>query len=176
MTHDLAKRITKLEAIEDIKNLKARYWYSCDQKDVEAVRDCFAEGEVLIDYDGPVGRVTHRDELYAVFEKVGCRPNIVEIHHGGSPQIEVADDAQTGKGIWGLTYHLLDTDMEILNIIGGYYTDEYAKVGPDGAWRITRAEFRVVSTTTLGYKDRLVKALFAGAKLPEMGEHPALSE
>ena len=161
----LAQRIARLEDLEAIKKLKAHYWYSCDQKNVEAVRDCFLEGEVLIDYDGPVGRVTHRDQLYKVFEDVGCKPNIVEIHHGGPPQIELsADDADRATGIWGLTYNLLDTDTKVLNIIGGYYEDEYVRT-PAG-WRISKAVFRVVSTTTLGYQDRVVKALYAGSRLP----------
>ncbi|MBK6809237.1 MAG: nuclear transport factor 2 family protein [Sandaracinaceae bacterium] len=119
MDDTLLRRIERLEDIEAIKKLKAHYWYSCDQKNVEAVRDCFAEGEVLIDYDGPVGLVRHRDALYAVFEKVGCQPNIVEIHHGGPPQIELRDNGRA-TGIWGLTYHLLDTTAQVLNIIGGY--------------------------------------------------------
>ncbi len=165
MSDDLSLRIRALEDIEAIKTLKAHYWYSCDQKNVEAVRDCFVEGEVLIDYDGPVGRVTHRDQLYAVFENVGCRPNIVEIHHGGPPQIAL-EGADNATGIWGLTYNLLDTDAQILNIIGGYYTDRYVRTA--SGWRIQEAVFRVVSSTTLGYKDRVVKALHMGASLPQM--------
>ena len=47
MDDTLLRRIERLEDIEAIKKLKAHYWYSCDQKNVEAVRDCFAEGEVL---------------------------------------------------------------------------------------------------------------------------------
>ena len=163
MDDTLLRRIERLEDIEAIKKLKAHYWYSCDQKNVEAVRDCFVEGEVLIDYDGPVGLVRHRVALYAVFEKVGCQPNIVEIHHGGPPQIELRDNGRA-TGIWGLTYHLLDTNAQVSNVIGGYYTDEYVKT--DAGWRIQRAVFRVVSSSTLGYKDRVVKALHMGAGLP----------
>ena len=166
MSDDLSLRIRALEDIEAIKKLKAHYWYSCDQKNVEAVRDCFVEGEVLIDYDGPVGLVRHRDDLYAVFEKVGCQPNIVEIHHGGPPQIEVQDGGRA-TGIWGLTYHLLDTNAQILNVIGGYYIDAYVKT--EAGWRIQQAVFRVVSTTTLGYKDRALKALHMGSGLPKVG-------
>ena len=40
-SHDgLEARMSRLEAIEAIKNLKARYWYCCDHKDVEGVRSC----------------------------------------------------------------------------------------------------------------------------------------
>ena len=131
-TEALARRIARLEAIEDIKKLKARYWYSCDQKDVEAVRDCFAEGEVLIDYDGPVGKVNHRDQLYEVFANVGCQPNIVEIHHGGPPQIELSEDGETATAIWGLGFtgwveitYWLATDVPGLTV-------KYTSKGPTG--------------------------------------------
>jgi hypothetical protein len=160
---DLLRRVQALEAIEAIKKLKAHYWYSCDQKQVEAVRDCFYDGEVVIDYDGPVGRVTHRDGLYEVFRDVGCQPHIVEIHHGGPPQITIVD-ADHATAIWGLTYHLLDTQAQRLNVVGGYYDDEYVRI--DGAWKIRSAVFRVVSSTMMGYREGVARMLHAGAKLP----------
>ena len=50
------ERLTALEAshqrlqdIEAIKQLKAQYLNACDRQDPEAVRGCFAEGEVIID-------------------------------------------------------------------------------------------------------------------------------
>ena len=39
----------------------------------------------------------------------------------------------------------------------------------DAGWRIQQAVFRVVSSSTLGYKDRVVKALHMGAGLPRPG-------
>ncbi|MEO3825704.1 nuclear transport factor 2 family protein [Actinomadura sp. B10D3] len=38
---DLAERIARLEAIEEIKALKHRYLRACDAKDPAAFRDCF---------------------------------------------------------------------------------------------------------------------------------------
>lgn len=160
----LEERIARLEAIEAIKRLKASYWYACDQKDVEAVRDCFADGPVEIHYDGPVGRVEHRDALYEVFKDVACHTNIVEIHHGGSPQIDVVD-ADHAIGIWGLVYHLMDTDKHTRSVVGGYYHDEYRRI--DGQWKITRTRFKVASAVSQKWKDDHVKVVLADHQLPK---------
>ncbi len=159
---ELETRIARLEAIEAIKKLKAHYWHACDRKDVEAVRECFLEGPVEIHYDGPVGLVKHRDGLYEVFKDVACHTEIVEMHHGGPPQIEVVN-AQFATGTWGLVYHLLNTEHETLSVVGGYYTDEYRLV--DSGWKVAKTRFRTVSVVTWGLRDG-IKILHRGSQLP----------
>jgi hypothetical protein len=160
---DLEARIARLEAIEAIKNLKARYWYCCDQKDVEGVRDCFAEGPVEIHYDGPVGLVRHRDGLYEVFKDLACQSHIVEMHHGGPPRIEV-HSSDEASARWGLVYHLLNTEARTISVVGGYYDDEYMRVA--GEWLISKARFEVCSAVTYGWKDAALRLLYSGATLP----------
>lgn len=161
---DLEIRIARLEAIEAIKALKARYWHCCDTKDVEGVRDCFLDGPVEIHYDGPVGLVNHRDELYQVFKDVACQTQIVEMHHGGPPNIEV-QGPDRASGRWGLVYHLMNTDLRTVSVVGGYYDDEYTRV--DGKWWISKARFEVCSAVTYGWKDAGLRMLHAAAFLPE---------
>ncbi len=161
--NDLEARIARLEAIEAIKNLKARYWYCCDQKDVEGVRSCFMEGPVEIHYDGPVGLVHHRDGLYRVFKDVACNVHIIEMHHGGPPFIEV-ESTDEASGRWGLVYHLMNTETRTISVVGGYYDDEYRRIGDD--WLISKARFKVCSAVTYGWKDAAVRVLHAGAGLP----------
>lgn len=164
-TSDLESRIARLEAIEAIKILKARYWYCCDIKDVEGVRDCFLDGTVEIDYDGPVGRVSHRDGLYQVFKDVAGQAHIVEMHHGGPPSIEVhgPDDASAR---WGLVYHLMNTEAQTVSVVGGYYDDQYKRA--DSRWWISKSRFRVYSTVTYSWRDPGMRLLYAGATLPSM--------
>ncbi len=57
---NLEQRLERLEALEAIRQLKHRYLNACDLKDVEAIRACFATGEVLIDY-GPLGVFKDRE-------------------------------------------------------------------------------------------------------------------
>ena len=161
---DLEARISRLEAIEAIKALKARYWYCCDQQDVEGVRDCFLEGPVEIHYDGPVGLVKHRDGLYQVFKDVACQNHIVEMHHGGPPNIQVTGPDEA-RARWGLVYHLMNTETKAVSVVGGYYDDEYRRV--DGQWWITKARFEVCSAVTYGFKESSLRMLHASGALPD---------
>ena len=162
---DLQAPIARLEALEAIKALNARYWYACDQKDVEAVRDCFLDGPVEIHYDGPVGLVHHRDGLYEVFKDIACQSQIVEMHHGGPPNIEVtSSDAASAR--WGLVYHLMNTELQTVSVVGGYYDDEYRYL--EGRWWISKARFEVCSAVTYGFKDAALRMLHASATLPNV--------
>ena len=159
----LEARIRRLEALEEIKQLKARYWYACDHKDLEGVQSCFQDGPIEIDYAGSTGKVFHRDALRAVFEEIALKPQIVELHHGGPPRIELIDEDHA-RGVWSLYYHLMDTERRTVNHIGGYYHDEYRRT--EGRFLIAKTRFEVVSA--VGYRDHegAMRRLFAGASLP----------
>ena len=75
------QRLTRLEAFDAIKTLKATYLMACDTKDPALMRDCFIEGELMIDY-GPVGQFNDREQLVQIFTDVGCHPHMLESHHG----------------------------------------------------------------------------------------------
>ena len=77
---ELNRRIARLEAIEAIKQLKARYFFACDNKQPELVRTCFTDGEMVIDY-GRVGSFSNADDMVAVFARLACEEHIVEMHH-----------------------------------------------------------------------------------------------
>ncbi|MEK9807487.1 MAG: nuclear transport factor 2 family protein, partial [Halieaceae bacterium] len=54
---NLADRIQRLENIEAIKQLKARWWFACDVRDIEGMRSCYDEANFLIDF-GFIGQFT----------------------------------------------------------------------------------------------------------------------
>ena len=58
----LEHRITVLEDIEAIRQLKHRYFFACDQKRPADVLACFAAGTVAIDY-GRIGVFDNAAEL-----------------------------------------------------------------------------------------------------------------
>jgi hypothetical protein len=157
----LAARVARLEAIEEIRSLKARYWHACDRKDVEAVRACFADGPIEIAYDG-TGTHHHRDALYELFRTFSQHASIVELHHGGPPQITVVDHAEA-TGIWSLSYHLTDTRRGAVHLVGGYYEDGYRRL--EDGWRIVRARFSVCSAVALRWKDGALTVSHLGSKL-----------
>ena len=127
------QRLTRLEAFDAIKTLKATYLMACDTKDPALMRDCFIEGELMIDY-GPVGQFNDREQLVQIFTDVGCHPHMLESHHGHNPIIELIDNYYA-KGNWELAYQVLNSREKKLTQITMIYRDEYRCV--DDHWKIS---------------------------------------
>jgi len=137
---ELRRRVQRLEDIEAIRRLKARYLNACDSQDPDSARDCFAPGEVLIDM-GHVGVLKSRDEFARLYQAAGCQPFILDMHHGANPEIEFTDDSHA-EALWALEYRNINTQDKTVTFISLLYHDVYAKL--DGAWKITasRSEFK----------------------------------
>lgn len=158
----IERRVQALEDLEAIRALKARYLSACDRKDPAAMRACFADGRVAIDY-GAVGTFDSADALVKLYAEVACHEHMVELHHGANPQIEVLDETRA-RGTWSLHYFLINTQTKTLTQLAGYYEDEYRKAG--GAWRIGATKFVATSTLAMDYTEGVAKALFAGRAPP----------
>lgn len=157
-TASLEQRIAALESLEAIRALKARYLFACDRKDPVTMRACFADGKVHIDY-GIVGTFDNADALLKVYTEIACHPNMVEMHHGANPQIElIKPDHARAK--WSLHYCLLETNSKAFTQLGGYYEDEYRKFGAD--WKMTSTRFVATSTLQMDLSEGISKVLFAG--------------
>lgn len=156
---DLEQRIERLEAIEAIKCLKAKYLHACDRKDIEVIRDCFIEGEVLIDY-GAVGTFNQRDQLINVFIEMASKTGVIDAHHGQNPQITI-QTADSAKAVWDLYFYQVNPDTKSITQLAGYYHDKYIKV--DGVWKISETVFKVASSFMANYENEDLKVLFAGA-------------
>lgn len=158
MDKDLQRRVQRLEDIEAIRALKARYLFCCDRKDPKGMRACFADGKVHIDY-GAVGTFDNADALAKIFTDIACHDYMVEMHHGMNPQIEIIDDARA-KGTWSLHYFLINTQTRNLTQLAGYYEDEYRIA--DGEWKISRTKFVPTSTLAMDIGEGVAKTVFAG--------------
>lgn len=158
MSASLEQRIARLEAIEAIRQLKHRYLASCDAKNPSAMRACFVDGSVHIDY-GPVGVFDNADAVVKIFTELGCHPHILEMHHGSNPQIEVRNETQA-HATWSLHYQQINTQTHMLTQLGAVYEDEYVLTAQ--GWRISRTTCRPNSTLVLQLADEAVKALVKG--------------
>lgn len=134
----LEQRIARLEALEAIRQLKHRYLNACDLKDVDSIRDCFAEGEILIDY-GPVGQFTDRESFVVLYQQLACHDRVKDLHHGSNPEIELLSETEA-TGRWGLFYFNLDAETGATLQLGAVYYDRYRRI--EGQWKIveTRVE------------------------------------
>lgn len=138
----LEKRIRELEDREAIRELKARYLNACDLKDPDAVRDCFAPGEVLIDY-GWIGVYRDRDAFVKVFHDLGCHPHVLDMHHGANPEVTLTG-RDSAVGHWALHYQNIDANTHKLTQLATCYDDEYVRTAE--GWKIRTTRVRYLST------------------------------
>lgn len=132
-------------AIEEIKQLKSRYFHGIDEKDWTMLRETLTDDAVL-DFSGEVelhvghhGIETADDPADWVLtggdagtEKIAAIVRaIVSVHQGHDPQITItaADEA---RGLWSM-YDCLDYGDEVFHGYG-YYEETYRR--DDGRWRI----------------------------------------
>ena len=123
MSKDLEKRVQALEDVIAIKNLKHTYLNACDAKDVELMKTTLNAEHCEIDY-GPVGKFNHREDLVKLFSEVACHDFMLESHHAHNPIIDLIDN-RNAKGVWQITYNLINTNDHIMNTLHGTYEDEY---------------------------------------------------
>lgn len=155
---NLQARLERLEDLDAIRDLKARYFAACDGKDPAGMRACFVDGEVAIDY-GVIGCFDRADALVAVFTQMACHPHMVEMHHGVNPRIEITG-ADTARGEWGLHYQLINTRESTLTQLGARYEDEYRRTVQ--GWKIRATRCVVDSTLVLALGDTALRALVTG--------------
>lgn len=132
--------IERLEAMEAIRSLKARYFRCLDTKDWDGFTDVFAPGAVM-DVSGEMRNgategdgVIRGNRGVAAFvrDAVG---DVVTVHHGHMPEIELTSPT-TATGIWAMEDKLRWPEGASIRAMHGYghYHETYEKLG--GSWRI----------------------------------------
>ena len=132
--------IERLQAIEDIKQLKARYFRCMDTKDWDGFAAVFTPNATM-DVSGEMrdGRtegtgVTTGATAIAEFVR-GAVHDVTTTHHGHMPEIEVTSST-TARGIWSMEDMLRWPEGAPIRSLHGYghYHETYEKL--DGQWLI----------------------------------------
>ena len=144
-------------AIEEIKQLKAKYWRGVDNTDGDLVRSILAE-DCVLDYMGcctdPATGTDHMPQMNMAIRGRDAwetskleEPRLVTVHQGHQSEIEVTGET-TAKGVWSFTDRFfMPPGAPFERLVGyGYYHETYEKVG--GRWllkttRITRLRVEV---------------------------------
>ena len=143
----IEQRLQRLEDIEAIRQLKARYFHACDAKDVATIRDCFGSGEIHIDY-GAIGQFRAREDF------------VIDMHHGQNAQIH-RESAEQASAVWDLYFFQVNMQTGMLTQLAGYYEDRYGK--QNGQWVILETVFRVTSSLISQNDAGILKVIHAGA-------------
>ena len=141
-------RIERLEAIEEIRNLKARYFRLMDTKKWDELKAVFTRDMKVLTPEGAVyaeGGDTYADSLRSSLE------NAVSCHQGLTGEIEVTD-TDNASGIWAMQDVIEWKDCHPRfgwkSILGrGHYHETYRK--EDGAWRIATLTLTRLSLDTI---------------------------
>lgn len=133
---ELTDRIAKLEAVEAIKILKARYARACDPvPDADRIAAMYVEDGV---FDcGELFGVHHGRE--AIRRHFSRGPEMIKwaLHLIGSPIVEVADDLRSATGSWYLWQPMTSLDPDgraQARWLTGEYHDTYT-CDEHGTWR-----------------------------------------
>jgi hypothetical protein len=136
--------IETLMAIEQIRQLKARYFRLMDTKQFESLREVFAADAVFdpsearhdpgpgaVAPDGPI--LTGVDEIVTFI--AAALATIKSVHHGHTPEIEILSDTTARAIVPMEDRNLIVSEGRTLQHHGfGHYHETYEKI--DGAWRI----------------------------------------
>ncbi len=155
MTDDLAARVARLEAAEQIRQLKARYAAVCDTGyDPDRMVPLFTSDAV---WDGGArfGRYEGIEAIYGFFRDVSSQI-VWALHYMVAPIVEVSDDLETATGSWYL--------WQPCTVVGeggpqaiwltGRYADRYRR--EDGVWKLSevRLDCQTISPFEEGWARR----------------------
>jgi uncharacterized protein (TIGR02246 family) len=120
-----------VDAVEAIKQLKARYFRTMDTKDWAGMRRVFADDVVMDTTDSGGGVVTGADAFLEFLQQTLA--DAMTVHQGHMPEITLTSPT-TATGIWALHDDIVWPDGTRMRG-DGHYHEEYALV--DGEWRIS---------------------------------------
>jgi hypothetical protein len=133
------KRISSLQAIYDIRDLKYKYWNACDSKSPAKILECFFSDEVHIDFE-EFGIFSFARDMVDKYEYQSCHDHLIEQHAGKNPIINLLSEYE-GQGLWSMFYTLIDINKNIQVNVSGIYEDLYM-MNSSGKWLIKKTIFR----------------------------------
>lgn len=163
---DLAKRVGRLEASDDIRALKSRYLAACDSKQLDVIKDCFLEGEIEIDA-GPVGIFFNRNDFVAKYAELACNEYVMDLHLAGNPRIELLGE-DNASGAWSLYFYQFNSETKTVIRMGCSYADTYRRV--QGLWKISSSRCTTQVVEVLAMEDGVPRMKFAGRTLASLGQ------
>lgn len=142
----------RLAALEDIRQLKARYFRCVDTKDWEQLAQVFTPdvefdrtmGNAVRDpwtgaWDPPLAEVplivSGRDAVLRMIR--GAVEHIHTVHHGFMPELEVLSET-AARGVWAMCDELRDRDRKLILRGSGHYHETYER--SSAGWAIRTAK------------------------------------
>jgi hypothetical protein len=156
-----------LASIEEIRQLKYRYFRTLDMKEWDDFGDCLAEDVVARYGTQAMDKPLHFDNRADVVEFMSGNlgTSIISIHIASHPEIAVDGDNATGS--WGFEDTVIVPDFKVMIRGGGYYKDEYRR-DADGRWRISATKYERIYEAMTSLEDTPSFKLIANRWDPDL--------
>ena len=146
----LERDVRNLQAIEDIKQLKYRYFRAMTFSDYETLEGTLTE-DVVTSYSDGEYVFEDREKLLAfLIESHDPSAEVIAYWMAGMPEITLKSDS-TATGIWAMYHYFYTRRHELVDEMFVYYDDEYRREGDD--WKIRRTGYRRVINQILNRRD-----------------------
>ena len=163
----IEQRLGELEDIRAIESLKWRYLRACDRKQPDEVRACFAD-DAVIDYEGfPL--FSDPDSFVDIYRRWGCKPNIIDMHHGQNPIVELTG-ADSARGWFDLFFFQIDTETKRHTQMAISYDDLFVR--RNGRWLIARTNARRMSMLVKQVDDDGAERVIVAGRSDDDGDAP----
>jgi uncharacterized protein (TIGR02246 family) len=129
-----------LQALEEIRRLKYRYFRTLDLKLWDEYADTFTEDAVGMfgtKVYGDMDPLPGRDAIVA-FMREKLSNGVITMHVAHHPEIDV--DGDTASASWAFEDTVIALDFKVLIQGAGYYHDQYRREA-DGVWRIAETRY-----------------------------------
>lgn len=146
---DLAARVARLEALEETKALKYRYFRAMTHGDYDLLKETLTEDVVT----------SYSDGEYVFEDREKLLRFLIDSHHSGQqvaywmcamPELEIVDETKA-TGVWAFYHYFYHRGHEFVDEMFCYYDDEYRH--EDGRWRIARTGYSRVLNQQLNRRD-----------------------
>lgn len=126
----LEERITRLEDIESIRQLQARYQRCLDTRDFDGLDECFTDDVISSYGNGSMSYCGKQEVIGFLCSVMGLDMPSTHLIHGG----EINVNGENASGIWYLEDHLLHQKYLMKLHGAAIYNVDYRKI--EGTWRI----------------------------------------
>ena len=139
----LERQIAELRALEDIKQLKYRYFRAMTNNDYDVLRETLTEDVVTSYSDGEYVFEDREKLLGFLIESHDPDAGVIAYWMAGMPEITLESDTEA-RGIWAMYHHFYSHRHGFVDEMFVYYDDTYRR--EDGVWRISKTGYtRVIN-------------------------------
>ncbi|QIL83360.1 nuclear transport factor 2 family protein [Diaphorobacter sp. HDW4A] len=140
-----------LEAIERIKQLKARYFRAIDTCNLELLQGMLTP-DIKLAFQSPAYEFHLEGVDKALdFYKTSFTKTRLAMHNGHTPEIEVNGD--TATGLWYLNYVFINLEEKTHMNGGAIYEDRYVR--RNGVWWIAQTGYKTLLETVQPLSEQL---------------------